>query len=199
MFVTSQIAEQLRVNQQTVRNWSHRTETRGGQLHVPGALANQSASQRRRADESVSPPTAEFSRKRPTRVGSMGAVRRNAGCSCKAVPAVARRPRGRRSPSPIRLRRARHRNGDTTVMRIVHDPRRNGCTPAPFLVAPTRCRLWTVSRAVLARVLGRELRWGQWLFSRTLRSLRANASGWPAYPDSPPRKPPWWLGNTVAR
>ena len=29
-------------------------------------------------------------------------------------------------------------------------------------------------------------------------SLRAKASGWPAYPNSPPRKPPWWLGNTVA-
>src|SRR3954452_2283902 len=36
------------------------------------------------------------------------------------------------------------------------------------------------------------------LSSRTSRSLRANASGWPAYPNSPPRKPPWWLGNTVA-
>jgi hypothetical protein len=23
--------------------------------------------------------------------------------------------------------------------------------------------------------------------------LRAKASGWPAYPKSPPRKPPWWL------
>ena len=34
--------------------------------------------------------------------------------------------------------------------------------------------------------------------SRTSRSLRAKASGWPAYPNSPPRKPPWWLGNTVA-
>src|SRR5690242_19485811 len=33
--------------------------------------------------------------------------------------------------------------------------------------------------------------------SRTSRSLRAKASGWPAYPDSPPTKPPWWLGNTV--
>src|SRR4249920_1999368 len=25
----------------------------------------------------------------------------------------------------------------------------------------------------------------------TWRNLRANASGWPAYPNSPPRKPPW--------
>src|SRR6266542_4166219 len=32
---------------------------------------------------------------------------------------------------------------------------------------------------------------------RTARSLRAKASGWPAYPDSPPRKPPWLLGNTA--
>src|SRR6266550_6319977 len=32
---------------------------------------------------------------------------------------------------------------------------------------------------------------------RTSRSLCAKASGWPAYPDSPPRKPPWWLGNTI--
>jgi hypothetical protein len=31
-----------------------------------------------------------------------------------------------------------------------------------------------------------------------LAQLRAKASGWPAYPNSPPRKPPWWLGNTVA-
>jgi ABC-type glutathione transport system ATPase component len=35
-------------------------------------------------------------------------------------------------------------------------------------------------------------------FPRTSRSLRAKASGWPAYPNSPPRKPPWWLGNTTA-
>ena len=34
--------------------------------------------------------------------------------------------------------------------------------------------------------------------SSTSRSLRAKASGWPAYPNSPPRKPPWWEGNTVA-
>src|SRR5262249_6801258 len=38
---------------------------------------------------------------------------------------------------------------------------------------------------------------GQWPSPRTSRNLRANASGWPAYPNSPPRKPPWWLGNTV--
>src|SRR4051812_44696261 len=87
-------------------------------------------------------------------------------------------------------------DGDTAVMRIVHDPRCNGCMSSPFLVAPTSCRLRTVDRAWLARVFGRELRWGQWLFSRTLRSLRAKALGWPAYPDSLPRKPPWWLGNT---
>ena len=34
--------------------------------------------------------------------------------------------------------------------------------------------------------------------SRMSRSLRAKASGWPAYPNSPPTKPPWWLGNTLA-
>jgi hypothetical protein len=29
------------------------------------------------------------------------------------------------------------------------------------------------------------------------RSLVANASGSPAHPYSPPRKPPWWLGKTT--
>ena len=40
--------------------------------------------------------------------------------------------------------------------------------------------------------------YGQLSSSRTSRSFCAKGSGWPGYPDSAPRKPPWWLGNTVA-
>jgi hypothetical protein len=35
------------------------------------------------------------------------------------------------------------------------------------------------------------------LADRTSRSLAAKASGWPLWPYSPPRKPPWLLGKTT--